>query len=382
LIHRVTPCLFASILALAAPAAAQRATAPSREAQLARGWSALAEGRAANAAEIAGRLLAASPRDHAAISLAVAARLVGPQPLQALDVYEKWLGASRREDPFLLEDIGAGVLRALGDSEEPRVKYAAMAALAAYGDRPARDRLAALATEEGLSVEGEAALARAGDPAGVQRLTQRIRAGGPQDKSYAIEALKDSGQPGIAAVIADALRDPAPPSRIAAANALAELGATSAIPQLKAALVDPEPAVRTMVETALGLLGDPEHRGAVDRLATSPLADFRLMHARYSAEREPAGPWQAAAQALVADPDPLVRLGAIELLLKKGAPEAASMALSTALDDPSGPFRTLAASLLPDTPLTDRSYPLIRKALRDPLADVRVQAARALLPRP
>lgn len=376
--HRIIPILL-GLLAIAVPAAAQRAT-QSREAQLAQGWSALSEGQTARAGEIAARLLAASPRDHAAVSLAVAAAVSGPQPLQALDAYEKWLAETRREDPFLLEDIGAGILRALDDAHEPRVRYIAITALAAYGDGAARERLAAMAGQEALPVEAEAALARAGDPSGVQRLTERIRAGGPQDKSFAIEALKDSGQPGVAAIIADALRDPAPPSRIAAANALAELGAASAIPQLKAALGDPDPAVRTMVETALGLLGDPEHREAVERLATSPVPAFRLMHARYSAARTPAAPWQTTAQALLTDADPLVRLGAIELLLQKGAAETAITALMAALEDPSGPFRTLAAGLLAQAPLTDRGYAAIRKALRDPLDDVRVHAARALLP--
>ena len=377
--HRLTLCLFVALLAAPSPVHAQAAAPASREAQLARGWTELAAGRSANAAEIAGRLLLASPGDHAVISLSVAAALAGPTPMRALDEYEKWLTASRREDPFLLEEIGAGVLRTLTGSTDARVRYTAIGALAQHGDPAARKQLDALSREKNLPVEAEAALARSGNAAGLQRLAARVSAGGPQDKSLAIEALKTSGQPGVAPAIAEGLRDPAPPTRMSAALALAELGATEAIPQLKAALADSEPPARGVIEIALGLLGDPEHQATVSELATSRLPDYRLLHARRSAEREPRGAWPTVAESLLNDPDPAVRLGAIKLLLSHERFEAAAAALAAALDDPSAPFRTMAAALLVGVPQTDRGYALIRQALRDPLADIRVEAARALL---
>jgi HEAT repeat protein len=376
--HPLVLCLFAALLVAPAHAVAQ-ATPPSKEAQLARGWTELAAGRAANAAEIAGRLLTTSPRDHGVVSLAVAAALAGPAPMGAIDTYEKWLSASRREDPFLLEEIGVGVLRALDESDDPRVRYTALGALARSGDAAARRRLEALSGEASLPVEAEAELARAGVAAGTQRLAARISAGGPQDKSFAIEALKNSGQPGVATAIAEGLRDPAPPTRMSAALALAELGATETIPQLKAALADTEPPARGVIQIALGLLGDPEHAVAASELAASPLPDYRLLHARQSAAREPQGPWVSVAEGLLNDPDPSVRLGGVELLLSHGRVDSVAPTLIAALGDPSGPLRSLAARLLVEVPQTERGYEVIRKALRDPLAEIRVEAARALL---
>nr|MBA3296842.1 HEAT repeat domain-containing protein [Acidobacteriota bacterium] len=255
----------ALILLTAAPLGAQQAE--TRERLLAQGWSALAAGRIAAAAVTAARLLKTSPRDHDTASLAVAADLAGPGPVAALDTYERWLTASQREDPFLLEEVGAGVLRTLSRADEPRIGFAALAALGRFGAAAARERLASVEEDPNLSVEGEAALAEAGSPVGFERLRTRISAGGRQDKSRAIAALKMSKQPGAASAIAEALKDPAPPSRIAAATALAELNATDAIPQLRAAAADPEPSVRGAVQIALGLLGDPEGRSAVDSLA-------------------------------------------------------------------------------------------------------------------
>lgn len=379
--QRVEPVVVALSLLLSAPAVTAAPGQEPRERLLAQGWTELAAGRARSAAETASRILKDSPRDHDAVSLSVAAALAGPGPFAALDTYEQWLASSRREDVFLLEEIAVGELRALSKANEPRTSFAALALLAGIGNEAARAQLAALASETTLPLEAEAALARAGNPVGVRRLTARIAAGGPQDKSHAIRALQESGQPGIAAAIAEGLKDAAPPSRIAAASALAELRATETMPQLRAAVADPEPAVKTMVEVALAILGDPERRQVLAGLANSPLPDFRLIAARLASQQDPQGAWAPTAAALLEDPDPVIRLKAAELLLAHGRFDSVEAMLSVALNEPSAPVRTAAARLLTSVPHDQRGLALIRRLLRDGLAEVRLEAARALVRR-
>ena len=338
-----------TLLLLAATPPLVQAQTGSRDAQLARGWSEIAAGRAAAAETVADRLLKLSPTDHDAISLAVAAALRGPGSNRALDSYERWLTASKQEDPFLLDEIAVSVLRTLAASDNPRARFTALGALARYGDAAARKEIGALAGQTELSVEAEAALARAGDPSAIPRLRARIAAGGPLDKSEAINALKETGQPGTVDAIAEALSDPAPPSRIAAANALAELGAVEALPKLRAAAADPEPSVRTMVRVALGVLGDPGYRDDAAALATSPLGDFRLLHARAEARRDPESPgWVSLAEALLADEDAAVRLGAADLLMSRGRFDRAEPVVLAALNENAAPIRMIAARLLPN----------------------------------
>lgn len=361
------------------PVPGQAQAPASREALLAQGWSALAAGRPADAIRAADRLLKEAPRDHEAASLGVEAALAGPDPAPALDLYERWLEARRREDPILLEEIAVGFLRELGRATEARISYGALAALARYGDADASRRLAALAKDPSLTLEAESALAEAGLAIGVDRLRTRVADGGPRDKSRAIEALKHSGQPGASAAIALALTDPAPPSRIAAAYALADLGATDAIPQLRAAASDPEPAVRAAIEIALGLLGDPAGKAALASLDASPLADHRLLAVRQAAGRDPRGNWPARAEGLLRDPDPAVRLQAAELLTAHGHGATAEPVWQAALTSPSGPLRSLAAASLARLHADERNLPIIRTMLRDPLPEVRLAGARALL---
>ena len=132
----------------------------------------------------------------------------------------------------------------------------------------------------------------------------------------------------------------------------------------------------------MGLLGDAEHQADVAALAISPLGDFRLLHARAEARRDPnANGWVPLGEALLNDPDPAVRLGAADLLLSQGRFGVADAVVVASLDDPSAPVRTLAARLLGRLAPSDKAYPILRKALRDTLPEVTVEAARALLPR-
>ena len=287
-------------------------------AALGRGWTALANRQAPQAIELAQQILRANPASHEALSLLVAAQVGAGQPIAALDAYDGWVAASKHEDVFLLQPVALGVLRQLVGSKEPRVKAAALAALAEAGDAEAQRELQQLLSEQSAPAGLDAELAASGDEAAVARLEKQIGPKGVRDKSSSIDALaRASAKSSVPAIIA-ALSDPAPPTRMAAANALAELEATDAIPALKAALRDPDPAVRNMVGVALARLGDETGGVTMQSLAESPIGELRLQAAQAAARQNPQGAWADSVQPLLKDPDPMVRLKAIRVLLDFG----------------------------------------------------------------
>jgi HEAT repeat protein len=351
-------------------------------ATLGRGWTALGAQQPARALELAQQLLSTDPSNHNALALAVAALTASRQPLQGLDAYEKWLTTSRQEDIFLLQPIARGILRELAESKEPRVRLAALAALADAGDSAARQQLQDAVSDQSAPSEIDAALALAGDQGAIRRLEAQITAGGPRDKSAAIDALARANAQGSRPALIAALKDPAPPSRMAAANALADLDATDAIPALKAALQDPDPAVRNMIAVALARLGDSSGGVTLESLEQSPLGDLRLIAAAAAARQNPQGPWAEKARALLSDPDPLLRLKAARLLLDHDREvDAATSTLSASLSDDTPAVRTEAAHVLREIsqrrPAQDPAS--LRRLLRDPVPEVRIEAAAAVL---
>ena len=344
-------------------------------ASLAQGWLALRDGRAAEALKVGTALLDDPWSSHDAAALCVAAALQQGGTIAALDVYERWVTA-HPDDLYLLRPVAGAALNDVAASAEPRLRVIALAALAEAGDRTARQSLAASEARP----ERDQALARMGDAAAAARLQALIAAGGPLDKGPSIRALADAGRQ-HAAAIAAALADPAPPSRIAAANALAEIGATDQIPALQQHVNDPDPAVRFMVGAALARLGDPQAPVRLESLATHPIGDVRLFVAAAQAEQSAQGAWVAAVEQLLQDPDPLLRVRAIALLLERTTDNAAGRAaLLAALSDASPAVRTEAAALLPQAVQRGAiPVPAVRGLLRDTLPDVRVHAARALL---
>jgi HEAT repeat protein len=353
---------------------------------LGRGWTALGSREPAQALTFAQQLLQANPASHDALALGVAATTTAGQPVQALDLYEAWLAASRHEDVLQLQPIAIGVLRQLAENREPRVKYSALAALAEAGDADAHRRLQELAGDQGAPAGVDADLALAGDGAAVQRLEAQVQAGGPRDKSAAIDALARADAKSATPALIAALSDPAPPSRMAAANALAELEAVEAIPALKGALKDPDPAVRNMAGVALARLGDESGGVTLESLVESPIGELRLQGLRAAARRDPQGTWSGGVERLLQDPDPLVRLRAAGLLLEfRRESETLSKALGTALTDETPAVRTEAARLLREVTqqrpgVENAAY--LRRLLRDQLPEVQIEAARALMARP
>jgi tetratricopeptide (TPR) repeat protein len=387
------PFVIAAIIAtLSSTLVAQ--TAAVRDAPAAaigRGWTALAEGRPAEAISAARQVLRRDPGNHDALSLGIAAMTSGQQSTAALDLYEQWLTTSRHEDLFPLQSIARSFLIALSKSAEPRVRIAALMARVEAGDRAAQQLLERESQSDAPPLELDAALAAAGDRGAVRRLETQVTAGGPRDKTAEIRALVDGKSAGSSAAIAQALTDPAPPTRIAAAGALADLGAADAVPQLRAALNDQNPAVRYMVRVALARLGDPDGATVLRELAASPVSEYRLLAARIAAGQDPDGTWSAAVLPLLQDADPMIRIRAADLLIQHGKAEDAEPALDAALGDPTPFMRTQAVRLLgtslagSETALTKVRSSAVETARKHPVKSVfslQVLLGRATLSEP
>jgi HEAT repeat protein len=353
-------------------------------AELAKGWMALATGRATDAERASDAVLKTSPRSHEALALKIRARLLGRNVASALDAYEAWLPQVReREDVFLLESIALGVAETLVSNADPNVKSRALELLAAAGDDRARAELATLASAKAGAFRSNRALARLGDADAVRRIAAEIKGGAGRDVSEQIDALRDGGVKTAAGTIASAL-DPARPlpTKMAAARALGELGDSNAIPALRNALKDPDPPVRVMAAAALARLGDDAGLEIVRKFENSPVGDLRLLAVEASAAGNPTGPWVAVASGVLKDPDPLVRLQAAELLLQHAAdPGNAREVLFSALGDTNPAMRTAAVRSLERIPAVAMEQDLVtlRKLLRDPSPAVQLEAAAGLL---
>jgi HEAT repeat protein len=379
------------IAALAAPAApvnAQTAPPPPTARRqvnvetLAKGWTALAAGRAAEAEAIADAMLIGSARGHDATSLKIRASVAARRETAALDGYERWVTAVHQEDVFLLQPIAVAVLDTLSLSTDRVVRLHALGALAAQGDAQAKARLAELATGP-TGAEADEVLAATGDRAAIGRLRERVAAGGGRDVSGDIDALREAKArdaiPAITAALAPS--NPAP-TRMAAARALGQLGVQEAIPQLKQAAQDQDIGVRILATAALAQLGDPSGQDALRELARSPVADIRLLAVEGSASADPNGEWVGVARGALQDADPLVRLRAAGLIAKYASdPRPGVDAIQQALADPNPAMQAAAGTELGRVPAAALAadIPALRRGLRSGTAEVRLAAANALL---
>ena len=383
------------LLALALPPeqgtrpAAETTSAPSTVAwrgteQLAKGWAALAAGRAGDAESIADLLLQGGMRRHDAATLKIHARVQAGRADAALDTYEQWAQTAAREDVFLLQPIARGLLYGLSKSPDAGTTLRALEALAVNGDTDAAARLEQMTSAPDAGGTADETLARLGNAAAIGRLQQRVTSPGMRaDVSNEIGALVKAKASGAALAIAGAL-DPARPmpTRLAAARALGQLDARDAIPQLRRALDDPDPPVRFVAAAALARLGDQAGAALLTQMENSPVADIRMMAAEVAAPGAPSGAWVAAATAALQDPDPMARLGAADLLMRYAADPAAGKAvLDQALADPNPAMRLVAARALAEIPpaVLGTDIVQLRRLLRDTDAQIRIAAAGSLL---
>jgi HEAT repeat protein len=383
------------LLALASPPeqgtrpASETASAPSTAAwrgteQLAKGWAALAAGRAGDAESVADVLLQGGVRRHDATTLKIHARVQAGRADGALDTYEQWAQTAAREDVFLLQPVARGLLYAQSKSSDAATRLRALEALAINGDTDAAARLEQMASAPNGGGTADETLARLGNAAAIGRLQERVTSPGMRtDVSAEIDALVKAKATSAAAAIAGAL-DPARPmpTKLAAARALGQLDARDALPQLRRALEDPDPPVRFMAAAALARMGDQAGAAQLTQMENSPVADIRMMAAEVAAPGNPSGAWVAAATAALQDPDPMARLGAADLLMRYAAePTAGKAVLDHALADANPAMRLAAARTLDEIPpaLLGTDIAQLRRLLRDTDAQIRIAAAGSLL---
>ncbi|MBA2304781.1 MAG: hypothetical protein H0W08_19400, partial [Acidobacteria bacterium] len=111
---------------------AQRPVAAGNEAtELANGWQLLAQGRTADAATLAARMIATNPRSGAVLGLALEAAIRASGAAAGLAAYEKWLGQRSLEEPAAVRRIAEAILdEATASSSDAAVRATALHALA------------------------------------------------------------------------------------------------------------------------------------------------------------------------------------------------------------------------------------------------------------
>lgn len=368
--------------ALAGPAWAQsqRSGSPADNpaAVLGRGWTALGAQQPARALELAEQLLRTDPGSHEALGLAIAALSAIPQPITALDAYEKWLAQVRIEDPLLLRPIAVATLEQISASNDTALAISALEHLAGAGITGARDRLQSTRNPQN-ALATDAALLRLGDTKAAERLIEGagIAARGRGEAIAQVLALA-----GTAAVPAlrRLLADPSGPTRAAAVRALGKLEAREALPEIRSRMTDVDPLVRARAAVALARMGDSQGEEQVAQMLGSPVADMRLVAAEAYADRGN-GPWVASILPLLRDPAGLTRLMAAELVAPID-PESARAVLAEAAQDANPVVRAEATRILAEpsvTSLTSADWPSIRRWLRDADAVVRLHAARIVI---
>jgi HEAT repeat protein len=351
----------------ASPIAQDNTAARSKATELSRSWAAIGQGDYARAEQIAAALLRANPSDHSAIAVSLAATVGAGQPTAALDAYEQWLKRTRHEDVFLLQPIAAGTLAAIAAGDDIGLAVDALSKLAASDPETARG---ALGKRTDAGPEFDRVRAALGDKAAVTRLVDNLGAPSSREKLLALQAVAAVADI-PATAIAPLLSDPAPPVRAAAAETLARVQGAAAVEPIKPLLADPDAYVRVSAAVALGRLGDAAGLDALTRMLASDAGDTVAMAAVVLKER--GVDVSGAADRILADPNPLTRLGAIPLLADASRAQAL---LSQAASDPNPVVRARAGRILT---AGASDLPTLRRLLRDSNPDVRLGSADALL---
>jgi HEAT repeat protein len=332
------------------PAPASEATA------IARGWALLADGRAAQASQLAADLLKQFPRSVAVATLFVDSEIARGGSAAGLAAYERWLERRTLEDGYLLRRVSRSVLRNLLRDTNPAVRADAAAALKDDGDRAAADAVPAPVPES------------------VETLLARMEQPGPA-RPRAVAELGRSRDPRAVPALVAALGDDDMIVRAAAAEALGTLDATESISRLHALLADPALSVQLAAAKALQALNDRRGAEWLRKLASSEHAAIRLEGVR--ALKNEAGPeWEATVRALTADANPAVRRSAAELIAPFD-PALAEATLKTLLDDPNPAIRQVARTSFISSVATDLTT--LRGFLRHEDAFARLGAAARIL---
>jgi HEAT repeat protein len=346
------------------------ATTVSDAATLAAGWNALAAGQPATAAREAGKILARTPWNHAALTLRIEALSAG-DPLRGLDAYETWLGNRPREDAGLLEPAARAILRQIAGGTDAELRHDARHVLAAAGIV-----MPVAAGNDEDQLEADAARAKEGDSAALGRLLKATKA--TIDPATLADAFASAGSVGTPLLIT-MLNNPGGPARAAAAAALGRQKAEEARPALQKLMTDPDPYVRSTAAVALGRMGDQQAMTIVERMLQSEVPDLRIMAAEaYDGQN---GAWVSAIMPLLDNRDGVTRLQAARLIAPVN-PEAARRTLQEAAGDQNPVVRAEAVRVMGEVAgrvaeIADVTQ--ARRLLRDTDPAVRVPAAAVVL---
>jgi len=339
---------------------------------LAEGWTALRQGQLQQATQIAERLVAEYPRSAAAVGFAVEVDIRRGGALAGLTAYERWLGARRVDDPYVLRRVAQAHLERVAEDRQHPARLQAATALAAEGVIAARAELAQAAANGGAA-EAQL-LASLGDTRAVRDLISQLRVPGGS-KVRIVNALVDSRSAIAVPPLVELLADPREEHRAIAADALGKLGASDAVPKLRPLLNDPAFPVRVAAASALYRLGDYEGVNLLNELMSSEHGTIRLSAAEALSVR-PMGSWHGVVRELTRHEDAIVQLGAARLIAPY-EPDLASEVLARLSQSDNPAVREEAGRTFVQRLAAD--FATLRKFLRSTDATTAVRAASRIL---
>ena len=360
-----------STLAFAQGPAQTSPTLPPETAEVARGWTLLAQGQTAKAAALAGQLLARHGRSVAVLALAVDAEIARGGAAAGLDLYERWVKNKPTEDGYAVRRVARAMLVEIAHlRQDQAARLHAIEALSADGETQLAAELRGTAAAGGAAPSG-------GSPAKEDNVAEllAVLAKPLPNRASAIAALAKTRSQRAVKPLIGLLQDPDPIVRAAAADALGTLGATSAVTSLKPLLNDPNFTVHRAAASALYALKDMSGLPFLRELQSSEHAPIRLAASR-AMHSDADENWLAVVRSLLKDADPEVRREAAELIAPHD-PDAARTTLEALLNDSNPAERDAANHSYLQYAVTD--FATLRRFLRADEGMVRARAAARVL---
>jgi len=271
--------------------------------------------------------------------------------------------------------VAIAVLQEIARTLDSPLKRLALEAL--VDSRVAGAREALVSLSQGTPFAADAAAARAGDRAALDRLTTAAGTSADATTSLA-EALAGLGAPGESGLLM-LMKAGNPDVRAAAAQALASSSLVQARQALGDVSNDADPRVRLWGTIGLARACDPAALARVDQMLASSVPDLQIAAAMAWNGRP--GPWVEVIRPLLDSPEGLTRIEAARVIAPVD-PEAAKKALQNALNDSNPVIRSVSAKTL-ESAGVERidigDIGILRPRLRDPDPAVRLSVASALL---
>jgi HEAT repeat protein len=346
-----------------------------QDALVQRARDALKAGRAANAIELSDNVLSGAPDNLAAMGVKIDAMIALGDLRGALRAYDQFVMTTGRDDVTVIAPIARAQLKALTQATLISVKIDALEALAVNGDAEARTTLQTLMKEDNTARPAAEALARLGDKAAVQRVSQMVSEAQGGQRADAMRTLATIKDVPAEAIVREALKANDPALQAAGADLAAARGMKTLVPELRQTVASGIAQGQYRAAIALVALGDSTGRERVAEALASDIPESRLSAAaalRKSGDKS----WVARVTPLLANPDGLNRFFAAEMLLSEDR-AGAMRVLHPATADPNPVIRAEAARILAEAATTDISQ--LRPFLSDPAPRARLWAAKGVL---